>query len=86
MTNDKKIKIIWGKVVLYSFCAFIASFMVNDVLEMSLASFYLYFLVVLWGLLLSFAVSCCLRYKIWGNSVTSHKKIRLSFLRVLLII
>jgi len=85
MTNDKKIKIILGKALFYSFCAFTVSFMVNDALEMSFASFYLYFLVVLWGLLLSFAVSCCLRYKIWGNPVTSHKKIRLSFLLVIFV-
>ena len=78
--KEKRAIIVWD-ILLPSFCIFLVSPLIIG--KVSVASFYLYFLVTFLELFFSFFISYCLRYKIWGRPVASHKKIMFSFLLVI---
>ena len=65
--KEKRVIVIW--ILAISFCMFICMFIASSLMgqETSIATFYLYFLVLSLELFISFFLSCYLKYKIWGN-------------------
>ena len=76
MEKKKRNGIIWF-ILLLSFVSFFTSLVVF--IQGVVPIFYLHFVTALFGLFFSFFISYCLRYKIWGKPITSHRTTMLSF-------
>jgi len=69
-----------NEIILVILSVSFVSFLLSLLLEQGIVpAFYLFFVVVFFELFFSFFISYCLRYKIWGKPITSHRTTMLSF-------